>query len=145
MFKIHKVYYLFVPSTNKLIFALYFDLSSHLGWMSPSGLKVHEKKNIDFSKWTRLINKYLNCFFENLQIKIIILLFQNRDRFRTMNNLIGDCYTVAIVQHLSKEELEVSVWDDALFFRHLTHNFSFFYSKLSEGREKTIEINQINR
>ncbi|XP_060865225.1 excitatory amino acid transporter isoform X1 [Metopolophium dirhodum] len=28
------------------------------------------------------------------------------DRFRTMNNLIGDCYTVAIVQHLSKEELE---------------------------------------
>lgn len=23
-----------------------------------------------------------------------------------MNNLIGDCYTVAIVQHLSKEELE---------------------------------------
>lgn len=30
---------------------------------------------------------------------------KNRDRFRTMNNLIGDCYTVAIVQHLSKDEL----------------------------------------
>jgi len=26
-----------------------------------------------------------------------------------MNNLIGDCYTVAIVQHLSKQELQVSV------------------------------------
>lgn len=35
-----------------------------------------------------------------------IVLSQNRDRFRTMNNLIGDCYTVAIVQHLSKDELD---------------------------------------
>lgn len=39
-------------------------------------------------------------------ILFLIYILKNRDRFRTMNNLIGDCYTVAIVQHLSKEELE---------------------------------------
>ncbi|VVC37699.1 Hypothetical protein CINCED_3A000333 [Cinara cedri] len=48
------------------------------------------------------------CSVINLPTEDVSLLFAVDwlvDRFRTMNNLIGDCYTVAIVQHLSKEEL----------------------------------------
>ncbi|XP_022903383.1 excitatory amino acid transporter isoform X2 [Onthophagus taurus] len=30
------------------------------------------------------------------------------DRFRTTNNMLGDCYTAAIVEHLSKDELKSS-------------------------------------
>jgi hypothetical protein len=39
-----------------------------------------------------------------------------RDRFRTPNNLLGDCYAVAVVEHLSQKELnedlvsEKSIW-----------------------------------
>uniref|UniRef100_A0A2S2P1S6 Amino acid transporter n=2 Tax=Schizaphis graminum TaxID=13262 RepID=A0A2S2P1S6_SCHGA len=54
------------------------------------------------------------CSVINIPTEDVSLLFAVDwlvDRFRTMNNLIGDCYTVAIVQHLSKEELEQ---DDSL-------------------------------
>ena len=30
-----------------------------------------------------------------------------RDRIRTTNNLLGDCYTAAIVEHLSRHELKI--------------------------------------
>jgi len=49
------------------------------------------------------------CSVINLPTDNVSLLFAVDwlvDRFRTMNNLIGDCYTVAIVQHLSAKELE---------------------------------------
>ncbi|XP_050526465.1 excitatory amino acid transporter 2 isoform X2 [Daktulosphaira vitifoliae] len=49
------------------------------------------------------------CSIINVSTDDVSLLFAVDwlvDRFRTTNNLIGDCYTVAIVQHLSKEELE---------------------------------------
>jgi Na+/H+-dicarboxylate symporter len=29
----------------------------------------------------------------------------HRDRIRTTNNMLGDCYAAAIVEHLSKEQL----------------------------------------
>ncbi|XP_025420081.1 excitatory amino acid transporter 2 isoform X2 [Sipha flava] len=49
------------------------------------------------------------CSVINIPTEDVSLLFAVDwlvDRFRTMNNLIGDCYTVAIVQHLSKDELD---------------------------------------
>ncbi|XP_050428088.1 excitatory amino acid transporter isoform X2 [Adelges cooleyi] len=49
------------------------------------------------------------CSVINVPTEDVSLLFAVDwlvDRFRTTNNLIGDCYTVAIVQHLSKNELE---------------------------------------
>ena len=32
--------------------------------------------------------------------------FHNRDRCRTTNNMLGDCYGAAVVEALSKKELE---------------------------------------
>lgn len=31
-----------------------------------------------------------------------------RDRIRTTNNLLGDCYAAAVVEHLSRNELKIS-------------------------------------
>ena len=40
--------------------------------------------------------------FESLNFVISVL---QRDRIRTTNNMLGDCYAAAIVEHLSKEQL----------------------------------------
>lgn len=29
----------------------------------------------------------------------------NRDRLRTMNNMLGDCYAVAVIEKISQKEL----------------------------------------
>lgn len=31
--------------------------------------------------------------------------YVTRDRIRTTNNMLGDCYAAAVVEHLSKKEL----------------------------------------
>lgn len=36
---------------------------------------------------------------------IVCLTFLHRDRVRTTNNMLGDCYAAAVVEHLSKKEL----------------------------------------
>ena len=38
-------------------------------------------------------------------MKSYIALQFYRDRLRTTNNVLGDCYTAAIVEHLSQKEL----------------------------------------
>lgn len=43
--------------------------------------------------------------FSLKSLKIIDFFFQFSDRIRTTNNMLGDCYTCAVVEHLSKEEL----------------------------------------
>lgn len=35
----------------------------------------------------------------------IYILFSYRDRIRTTNNMLGDCYAAAVVEQLSKKEL----------------------------------------
>jgi len=54
-------------------------------------------------------------FFFSKFLPFILLLrgFQNRfacfsDRVRTTNNMLGDCYAAAVVEHLSKAELQTS-------------------------------------
>lgn len=37
-----------------------------------------------------------------------ILFIHCRDRIRTTNNMLGDCYTVAVIQTISREELKVT-------------------------------------
>uniref|UniRef100_A0A8D8QCT6 Amino acid transporter n=1 Tax=Cacopsylla melanoneura TaxID=428564 RepID=A0A8D8QCT6_9HEMI len=48
------------------------------------------------------------CSTINAPVEDVTLLFAVDwfvDRFRTINNLLGDCYTVAVVEHLSQKEL----------------------------------------
>lgn len=35
-------------------------------------------------------------------------IFLRSDRLRTTNNILGDCYACAIVEHLSQKELTIS-------------------------------------
>lgn len=34
-----------------------------------------------------------------------LILFSSRDRIRTTNNMLGDCYTAAVIEKLSEDEL----------------------------------------
>jgi len=62
--------------------------------------------------WRHLIIIDARCKHEDLfslpwafeWLNFVISVFQ-RDRIRTTNNMLGDCYAAAIVEHLSKEQL----------------------------------------
>lgn len=36
---------------------------------------------------------------------VVVIFHSNRDRIRTTNNMLGDCYAAAVVEELSKKEL----------------------------------------
>jgi Na+/H+-dicarboxylate symporter len=40
-------------------------------------------------------------------IDVLISVF-HRDRIRTTNNMLGDCYAAAVVEHLSKQQLKAA-------------------------------------
>lgn len=54
---------------------------------------------IGWCKWRWIL--YLRMFR-------LLFLFNFRDRIRTTNNMLGDCYASAVIQAISKDELKES-------------------------------------
>lgn len=44
----------------------------------------------------------------------LLFLFNFRDRIRTTNNMLGDCYASAVIQAISKDELKESETPESL-------------------------------
>lgn len=68
--------------------------------------------------------------YEFFYLKLVKLIgFYSSDRFRTTNNMLGDCYAAAVVEKLSKKELMAcdAILSQVIFYKSLGFWYIYFF------------------